>query len=386
LERALADRLFLSPPDVSGRERALVMEAFDSNYVAPAGPMLDRFEAELAGYTGFKHVVAVSSGTAALHLALHILGVGRGDGVIAPSLTFMGGVAPIHYVGATPVFVDVEADSWCLDPGMIEAACATARAAGLNPKVVLPADLYGQCASIDAIESAAAPLGLDVVLDSAEGIGALYDGRHAGKGARAAAYSFNGNKIITTSGGGALASDDADLIARARYLATAARQPVAHYEHTEIGYNYRLSSLSAAVGIGQLEQIEAKVARRRAIFERYKAELSALPGISFAPEAAHRRHTRWLSVMLIDPAQTGIDREQLRLKLEEANIESRPVWKPMHLQPVFAEAPRLLTGVSERLFGQGLCLPSGSGMSDADVHRVCDVIAKSIRAARPRAV
>lgn len=382
----MADRLFLSPPDVTGRERQLVMEAFDSNYVAPAGPMLDRFEAALAAYTGFSHVVAVSSGTAALHLALHILGVGRGDAVIAPTLTFMGGVAPIHYTGATPVFVDSEPDSWCLDPGLIEQACAKARAAGLKPKAVLPADLYGQCAGIDAISAVAGPLGLDVVLDSAEGIGALYHNRHAGQGARAAAYSFNGNKIITTSGGGALASDDADLIARARYLSTAARQAAAHYEHTEVGFNYRLSSLSAAVGVGQLEQIESKVARRRAIFARYIAELAALPGVSFAPEAAHRRHTRWLSVMLVDPAAAGIDRETLRLKLEEANVESRPVWKPMHLQPVFAANPAVTSGVAERLFAHGLCLPSGSGMSDADMARVCEIIGKNIRAARGRSV
>lgn len=369
-----APRLFLSPPHVGEAERALLLEAFDSGWVAPAGPMLDAFEREFCAYVGLPYGVALSSGTAALHLALHMLEVGPGDAVIAPTLTFIGGVAPIRYVGATPVFVDCEEGGWGLDPERLDEAFDLAEARGLRPRVVMPTDLYGQACDIDAIAEVAARRGAEVVLDAAEGVGALYKGRHVGSGARMAAFSFNGNKIITTSGGGFLASDDKTLIDRARYLSTAARQAAAHYEHTEVGFNYRLSNLSAAVGLGQLRGVEEKVAARRAIFESYRSRLSSIPGVDFAPEAAERRHTRWLTVMLLAEAEFGHSPEAVRLALEDGNIESRPLWKPMHLQPVFADAPVVGGAVSEDLFRRGLCLPSGVAMTDDDVDRVCRIV------------
>ncbi len=368
------ERLFLSPPHAGAEERRLLLEAFDSGWVAPAGPMLEAFEAEFCDYVGIPHGVALSSGTAALHLALHMLGVGPGDAVIAPTLTFIGGVAPIAYVGARPVFVDCDPVSWCLDPGLLDKAFDVAAAAGTPVRAVMPTDLYGQACDVEAIAEVCERSGAVLVMDSAEAVGSFIHGRHAGAGARMAAYSFNGNKILTTSGGGFLASEDKALIDRARYLAQAARQPVPHYEHTEIGFNYRLSNLSAAVGLGQLRSIEARVEARRSTFMGYQKRLEGMPGLSFAPEAPGRRHTRWLSVMLVDPAAYGADREALRLALEAENIESRPVWKPMHLQPVFRDALRVGGEVAEGLFERGLCLPSGTGMSEADIDRVCRVI------------
>lgn len=366
-------RLFLSAPDVGQRERDLVMEAFDSNYVAPLGPMLERFEREFADYVGARHALAVSSGTAALHLALRMLGVGPGDAVIAPSLTFIGGVAPIAYQGATPVFVDADPVSWNLDTTLLDRAFDSAEAAGLKVKAVMPTDLYGQACDADAISAVCRQRGVSLIQDCAEGVGALYQGRPVGVLADCAGWSFNGNKIMTTSGGGMLTSDDGDLIARARYLSTAARQPAPYYEHTEVGFNYRLSNISAAIGLGQLESIEAKVARRRAIFARYVEQLADVPGLRFAPEAPDRRHTRWLTVALLDP-EFGATPEETRQTLERDDIETRPLWKPMHLQPVFATAPRVGGRVSEDLFARGLCLPSGSAMSDADVDRVCQAL------------
>ena len=374
-------RLFLSPPDVGARERELVLQAFDSGYVAPAGPMLDAFERAFADYVGLKHAVALASGTAALHLALHVLDVGPGDAVIAPSFTFMGGVAPIVHRGATPVFVDCDPASWNLDPSLLEDAFAVAERAGLKVKAVIPTDLYGQACDVDAIRAVCDAKGATLVLDSAEAVGSHYKGRHVGAGALAAAFSFNGNKILTTSGGGMLCSDDKALIDRVRYLSTAARQPVSHYEHTEVGYNFRLSNISAAIGLGQLEAIEAKVAKRRAIFDAYRARLADLPGLTFTPEAPERRHTRWLSVALLDPKAFGLDPESARLRLEERNIEARRVWKPMHLQPVFQGALSVGGAVCESVFERGLCLPSGSGMSEADVDRVCDALRAAARRA-----
>jgi dTDP-4-amino-4,6-dideoxygalactose transaminase len=298
--------------------------------------------------------------------------------VIAPSLTFIGGVAPIIHAGAQPIFVDVEADSWNLDPRLLDEAFARAEAAGLRVRTVAPADLYGQCCDIDAIRAAADARGVPVILDSAEAVGATLNGCPAGQGALAAAYSFNGNKIITTGGGGMLASDDGELIARARYLATAARQPAVHYEHTEVGFNYRLSSLSAALGVAQLASLEVRVARRRAIFARYVAALSDLPGLSFAAEAQGRRHSRWLTVIQLDPALAAVTPHALMKVLEAANIESRPAWKPMHLQPVFAASPMIGGRVAEQIYERGLCLPSGSGLTDAEIDRVSDLIRQTL--------
>lgn len=377
-------RLFLSPPHVGPLERELLLEAFDSGYVAPAGPMLDRFEQEFADYVGIPHVVALASGTAALHLALHILGVGTGDAVIAPTLTFIGGVAPILYTGATPIFVDARREDWALDADLLVEALQRARSQGLRPAAILPVDLYGQACDISTVQNVADVEGIPVILDSAEGVGALDHGRHAGAIAGVAtAFSFNGNKIMTASGGGVLASHDPALIARARYLSTAARQAAAHYEHTEYGFNYRLSNLSAAVALGQLRWIENRIERRRAIFQAYADRLSRLPGISFLPERPGTRHSRWLTVMCVDAALFGAAPEVIRIALEDANVEARPMWKPMHLQPLFAGAIMVDRGVARDLFGCGLCLPSGSHMTDGDIDRVCDVIERVFRSVCP---
>jgi dTDP-4-amino-4,6-dideoxygalactose transaminase len=367
-------RISLSAPDMGDAERRLLLETYDAGWLSSVGPVVERFEREFAASVGLAHATAVASGTAALHLALAMLDLKPGDAVIAPSLTFIGGVAPILHAGATPIFVDVEPDSWNLDPRLLDPAFGRAAAEGLTVRAVVPADLYGQCCDIDAIRAVADARGVPVILDSAEAVGATLNGRPAGQGALAAAYSFNGNKIITTGGGGMLASDDAALIARARYLATAARQPAAHYEHTEVGFNYRLSSLSAAVGVAQLDSLEARVARRRAIFDHYVAALGDLPGLSFAPEAPGRRHSRWLTVIQLDPDTAKARPLDLMTALSAANIESRPAWKPMHLQPVFADTPMIGGAVAERIYDHGLCLPSGSGLTDAEIDRVCDVV------------
>ena len=371
-------RISLSAPDLGEAERRLLLETYDAGWVSSVGPMVERFEREFAASVGLAHATALSSGTAALHLALSMLDLKPGDAVIAPSLTFIGGISPIVHAGAQPVFVDVEPDSWNLDPSLLDDAFARAHAQGLTVRAVVPADLYGQCCDIDAIRASADAYGIPVILDSAEAVGATMGGRPAGQGAVAAAYSFNGNKIITTGGGGMLASDDGELIARARYLATAARQPAVHYEHTEVGFNYRLSSLAAALGVAQLASLETRVARRRAIFDRYVAALSDLPGLGFAPEVPGRRHTRWLTVIQLDPAVAAVTPAQLMAALEASNIESRPAWKPMHIQPVFADGLLIGGGVAERIYQRGLCLPSGSGLEDAEIDRVCDLIRQSL--------
>jgi len=367
-------RIPLSAPDMGPAERARLLETFDAGWVSSAGPAVEAFERAFAKATGFAHATAVSSGTAALHLALTMLELKPGDAVICPTLTFIGGVSPIVQAGARPIFVDCAASDWNLDPRLLDQAFDRARADGLTVRAIVPADLYGQCCDIAAIRAVADAHGVPVILDSAEAVGATLNGRHAGHGAAAAAFSFNGNKIITTGGGGMLASDDGALIARARNLAAAARLPAVHYEHAEVGFNYRMLSLAAALGLAQLETLETRVARRRAIFDRYVARLGGRYGVAFAPEAPGRRHTRWLTVMLMDPEFVGVSPDRLRLALEAANIEARPVWKPMHLQPVFRDAPVINEHVAEILFDNGLCLPSGSALSDADIDGVCDVI------------
>lgn len=366
-------RIPLSAPDIGPAERARLLRTFDDGWVSSAGPAVEAFERAFAEATGFAHATAVSSGTAALHLALTVLDLKPGDAVIAPTLTFIGGVAPIVHAGARPIFVDCSAADWNLNPALLEQAFDRATAEGLTVRAICPADLYGQCCDIDAIRAAADARNVPVILDSAEAVGATLNGRHAGHGASAAAFSFNGNKIITTGGGGMLASDDAALIARAKNLAAAARLPAVHYEHAEVGFNYRMLSLAAALGLAQLETLDAKVARRRAIFDRYQGQLGGRYGVDFAPEAPGRRHTRWLTVMLVDPEFVASP-DRLRLALEAANIEARPVWKPMHLQPVFRDALVVNDGVADILFANGLCLPSGSSLTDAEIDRVCDVI------------
>jgi dTDP-4-amino-4,6-dideoxygalactose transaminase len=363
-------RLFLSPPHMGGEESSLVQEAFASNYIAPLGPMVDAFESEFSAYTGIPHCLALSSGTAAMHLALREIGVAPGDEVLASTLTFIGSVSPITFLGATPVFIDSDEQSWNMDPRLLAEELAACARRGSMPRAVVPTDIYGQCADLDAIKDVCAPFHIPVVVDSAEAMGATYKAHHAGHGARAAVFSFNGNKILNTSGGGILASDDHRLIEHARKLSQQARDPAPHYEHTEIGYNYRLSNILAAIGRGQLRALDERVAAKRRIFEAYHRLLADLPGVTFMPEAATGRSNRWLTVILIDPEHFGTTSDHVRLALEAKNIEARPVWKPMHLQPVFKHCRCRGGGVSERLFRLGLCLPSGTAMTDSDIERV----------------
>ena len=366
-------KIFLSAPDVTGRERELVTEVFDSNYVAPAGSMLGKFEEDMCKYTGFSHAVALSSGTAALHLALRIVGVVAGDEVWTTSMTFIGGASPITFLGATPVFFDISSDHWTIDPDLLEAELKQASKAGKLPKAILPTDLYGQSCDLDRITKLCDQYGVALVLDSAEAVGAFYKGRHAGSGGRCAALSFNGNKMMTTSGGGMLLSSDKEVIDQARYLSTQARQPVIHYEHVDIGYNYRLSNVCAAIGVGQLEQIESKVTKRRAHFDRYVKAFSSNSGIEFMPEPEGYRSSRWLTCMTLSK-EMAVTRHDVQAACDAAQIEVRPLWKPMHMQPIFKDAKMVGGAVCEDLFDRGLCLPSGSGMTESEQARVIETI------------
>ncbi len=372
-EAARADRVYLSPPHVFGDERALVDEAFASNWIAPLGPHVDAFEREFGEAVGVPHAVALSSGTAGLHLAMRLLGVGPGDEVICSSLTFSASANPICYERAAPVFVDCDT-MWTLDPNLLEDALKSADARGKRPKAVVTVDLYGQPCDYDAITSLCDRFGVPLVEDAAEALGSAYRGQPTGGFGRLGIFSFNGNKIITTSGGGMVVSADKALVDAARYLATQAREPVAHYEHTAIGFNYRLSNVLAAIGRGQLRTLPERVAIRRRIFQRYADELGSLPGVAFMPEAAYATGNRWLTCLTIDPGAFGADRETVRLRLEAHNIESRPLWKPMHLQPIFRGCRAHGGAVAERLFQAGLCLPSGSNLRDEDQRRVIEIV------------
>lgn len=378
------ERIFLSPPHMSGLELEYIRQAFESNYVAPLGPMVDAFERELCNLVGVPHAVAVSSGTAAMHLAMRCVGVGPDDTVIASTMTFIGSVTPIVFQGATPVFIDSERTSWNMDPFLLSQEIEACARRGRLPRAVVPTDIYGQCVDLDEIMAVCAPYGIPVLADSAEALGATYKGRSAGKGATAAIFSFNGNKILNTSGGGMLVSEERSLIERARYLSQQARQPAAHYEHTEIGYNYRMSNILAAIGRGQLRVLEERIDAKRRVFDYYRRHLDDLPGMAFMPEAPYGRPTRWLSVILIDAVEFGADREEVRLAMEAENIETRPIWKPMHLQPVFKGCRIVGGAVSEDLFTRGLCLPSGTQMTGRDMDRVIETIRKCSRKGQAR--
>lgn len=366
-------RIYLSRPHMSGREEQCVAEAFASNFVAPLGPQLDAFEASVRDYLGADvHCVGLSSGSAALHLALRIAGVGSGDEVWISSMTFAGGIFPVNYLGATPRFFDLDPSSWTIDTARVAKEMAKAAAENRLPKAIVPTDLYGQSVDLKALEGLAAQYDVRLIVDSAESLGAAYlGGRKAGTGGDAAILSFNGNKIITTSGGGMLVTRHKDWADEARFLATQARDPAPHYEHSTYGYNYRLSNICAAIGLGQMEVLDARVARRRNIFARYRAAL-ARPGIAFMPEPKGLHSTRWLSALTVDPIVAGVTREDIRLMLLEHQIESRPLWKPMHMQPLYAGAPYHGCGIDERLFTNGLCLPSGSDMTDEQQDEVID--------------
>jgi pyridoxal phosphate-dependent aminotransferase EpsN len=363
-------RIYLSPPHVTGREAELVGEAIASNWIAPLGPHVDAFEAELSAVVGVEHSVALSSGTAALHLALVVLGIGPGDEIACSGFTFAASANAIVYTGATPFFVDADESTWTLDPALLDRAITERRDAGARVRAVVAVDLYGQCCDYDALAEVCARHDTVLIQDAAESLGATYRGAPSGGQGALAAFSFNGNKIITTSGGGMLVSPSRDLVEHARKLSTQAREPVAHYEHTEVGFNYRMSNILAALGRAQLESLPERVTTRRRIRDRYRELLDGAVGVTFMPEARYGTTNAWLTCVVVDPAAFGIDREAVRLALEAQDIEARPLWKPMHLQPIFAGHRMFGGDVCARLFEQGLCLPSGSSLTDADQDRV----------------
>ncbi len=372
--RAEPPRIYLSPPHLGERELELVRDAFESNWIAPLGPHVDAFERELAAAAGVGHAAALASGTAALHLGLELLGVGPGDEVICPDLTFVATANAIAYVGATPVLVDADPATWNLSPELLAEELKRRAEAGRPAAAVIAVDLYGQSADYEPIRAACDEHSVPLVEDAAEALGATYRGRPVGGFGRIGAFSFNGNKIITTSGGGMLVSDDRELVERARFLAAQARDRAPHFEHSVRGYNYRMSNVLAAIGRGQLELLERRVAAKRRIFDAYRSRLGDLPGIEFMPEAPYGRATRWLTCLTVDPDAFGADRETVRLALERENIEARPVWKPMHLQPLYRDCRTVGGAVTERLFAHGLCLPSGTALGDDDLERITGIV------------
>jgi pyridoxal phosphate-dependent aminotransferase EpsN len=364
-------RIFLSSPHViSLKEREYLLDALDSNWIAPLGAHVDAFENEIAQKVGAKYAVALSSGTAAIHLGLKLLGVEHGDKVIVSTLTFAASVNPICYLGATPVFIDSDQNTWNMNPNLLEDELKNCVEKNELPKAVITVDLYGQCADYKSIVEICSKYNIPILEDSAEALGAKYHNKFAGTFGKIGVFSFNGNKIITSGGGGILVTNDKDWADKARFWATQSRDPAPHYQHSEIGFNYRLSNLCAAVGRGQLESLDERIQKRRANFEYYKTKLGDLPAIKFMPEPQGFISNRWLTSCTINANQFGASREEIRLALEAENIESRPVWKPMHLQPVFAKYPIRGGKIAETIFETGLCLPSGSNLTENDLDRV----------------
>lgn len=356
---------------MGGMEMKFIAEAFETNWISPVGPHITAFEEELCRYNDIGYCAALSSGTAAIHLALIILGVQHGDEVICSTFTFSGSCNPVAYQGATPVFIDSESESWNMDPALLESAIDERIKKGKKPKAIILVHLYGMPARIEEIMTMARKYEIPVIEDAAEALGSSFKGKRLGTFGDLGIYSFNGNKIITTSGGGALVSQNEAWIKKAKFLSTQSRDPAPHYQHSEIGYNYRLSNVCAGIGRGQLQVLDERIRQRRANFSFYKKSLSQIPGISFPLESEHAFSNRWLTTLLIDPHKTGgVTREGISLQLSDQNIESRPLWKPMHRQPVFKDAPAYTSGVSEHLFDQGLCLPSSSSLSEAELESV----------------
>ena len=379
------DRLFLSPPHLGRHEMNYVHKAIEDNWVAPVGPNLTGFEADICQATGVAHCVALSSGTAAIHLGLILLGVGPGDEVLCPSFTFVATANPILYLGATPVFVDSEPDTWNLCPERLREAIVDRLAKGKKPKALLLVHLYGMPAKLTEIMAIAAEYGLPVLEDAAEALGSSFNKQPLGSFGAVGVFSFNGNKILTTSGGGALVTNDAALAQKTRFLATQAKDDAPHYQHSEVGYNYRLSNVLAGIGRGQMGLLDERVKRRREIFTWYHEHLARLPGltVALAPEPAGSRSNRWLTTILLNASdsqdagsQPLITPETVRLQLETHNVESRPLWKPLHLQPLFQSAPMYGGAVCADLFARGLCLPSGTAMTDVELRRVADALAE----------
>ncbi|WP_020062973.1 DegT/DnrJ/EryC1/StrS family aminotransferase [Bacillus sp. 123MFChir2] len=371
-------RIYLSSPHMSGNEQKYIQDAFDTNWIAPLGPNVDAFERELASVVGVKGAAAVSSGTAAIHLALRLLDVQKGDRVFCSSLTFVASANPIVYLGAEPIFIDSEPKTWNMSPQALERALRDADEDGTLPKAIIVVHLYGQSAKMNEILSLSKKYNVPVIEDAAESLGSTYKGKVSGTLGDFGVYSFNGNKIITTSGGGMLVSNDIDALHQARFLATQARDTALHYQHSEIGYNYRMSNILAGVGRAQLEVLDERVRARRFIFERYYEELSSLPGLYFMPELENTSSNRWLTTLTIDEKIAGVSIELLLEALAKENIEARPVWKPLHLQPLFEGRkyyPHSINNhVSEQLFKRGICLPSSSNMADEDQRRVIQCV------------
>jgi dTDP-4-amino-4,6-dideoxygalactose transaminase len=369
-------KIWLSSPHMGGTERNFVTEAFDTNWVAPLGPNVDGFEKDIDSFLGNgMHTAALSSGTSALHLALILMGVKAGDEVICQSMTFSASANPIAYQGATPVFVDSETDTWNMSPAFLEEAIKGRIKDGKKPKAIIPVHLYGMPAQMDRIMAIAQQYEIPVIEDAAEALGSSINGKMCGTFGEIGILSFNGNKIITTSGGGALVSAKPEYVQQARFLSTQARDNAPHYQHSHIGYNYRMSNICAGIGRGQMEVLAERVAQRRAVYKQYEEKLSDFPGISLVHEPEGYFSNRWLTTVLIDPAMSGgITRETLRLAFEKDNIESRPLWKPMHMQPVFSGTPFYGTNVSEKLFENGLCLPSGSNLTQSDMDRIFAIL------------
>ena len=372
-------RIYLSPPDISNQDRFAVQSAFDSGWVAPVGPDLDAFEAEVANRVDRSYACAVNSGTSALHLALLALGIQPGDRVICPSLTFAGCAFPITYCGAEPIFVDSESDTWNMDCKLLKSAIETSLAEGRKPKAVIVVQIYGQCAKMDPLLTLCNEHQIPVIEDAAESMGASYKGKPAGSFGDLSFLSFNGNKIITTSGGGMLLGNDLALIEKARYLSQQAREPVLHYEHKAIGYNYRLSNILAALGRSQLTDLDRRILIRKKHFEAYMQSIGKLPGILFMPISSEGSPNYWLSCIILDRTQSKVSRDELISICHDASIEIRPIWKPLHMQKVFQEKQMFGGAVSESLFYNGLCLPSGSNLSDEDREKVISILSLALK-------
>jgi pyridoxal phosphate-dependent aminotransferase EpsN len=376
-------RIYLSPPHIGEEERKFVAEAFDTNWVAPCGPNVDAFEKEFGQYLGANEAVALSSGTAAIHLALRLLGVNSGDTVFCSSLTFIASASPILYMKAKAVFIDSEPETWNMSPKALKQALLDAERSGQTPKAVIVVNLYGQNAEMDAINRICNQYGIPVIEDAAESLGATYKGQASGTLGKFGIFSFNGNKIITTSGGGMLVSDDREALEKARFLASQAKDLALHYQHSELGYNYRMSNVLAGIGRGQLKVLDERVKSRRLVFENYWKALHQFDGLDFMPEASFGHSTRWLTAMLVDPDKFGTTATKIINLLSSLNIEARPIWKPLHLQPIFKNCryyPNMPDeSFSEYLFNRGICLPSGSSLTQEDQQRIIDSILSLVK-------
>lgn len=376
----MSEKIWLSSPHMCGEEQKYIQLAFDENYIAPLGSNVNGFEKELGDYLGVPYVVALTSGTSAIHMAMVALGIQQGDEVIAPTFTFAACINPIIYQGGTPVMVDSDDESWNMNPELLEKAIIDRLAKGKKPKAIIVVHLYGMPAKMNAIREIATKYNIPVIEDAAEALGSEYHGQRCGTLGDVCIVSFNGNKIITTSGGGALVSRNQDLVLDVRFLATQAKDNAPHYQHSRIGYNYRMSNIIAGIGRGQLTVLPERIGQRRANHAYYFNQLGQIPGITFLRERPGAFSNFWLTTMVINPELTGgINREDIRLALEAENIESRPLWKPMHLQPIFKQYPAYVDGTSEALFNDGLCLPSGSNLTHEQIEKVVLIILKKLK-------